>query len=499
MKTDFARRLWERLYSHEQARYWQDYAEWTIPSVCSKQKELRYDYQSIGAQLVHSLSSRLAQTLFPPNNSFFKLVADDPSIESALADIELQSSMQLFQNASYAQLTYALQSLIITGNALLERTPAGIFNVYGALEYVVDRDLHGNARAIVLRQSAKEEDLSPFARQRLELADKSYRQMLDSPMGKTFELYTVVYWDEAEQLWLQEQYINDVAVHEQQGKYPKNLCPFLPVRWSTRTGEWFGRGYVETYAGDFIRLSELSYALAQYENASTNVKLLVSPSSMVDVQELNNPTEGLAVLGDPAGVQALEFGQYQKIQALQANIQAIQQRLSIAFMQGTNQRQGERVTAFEVQMLAQEAESTLGGVYSLLSQSLHLPLAYLLCYEIDADLGLQVAAGALDVQIITGMQALSRSSELQQWVQLTQELGLIVPTLKQVSPRFNTEKIIERFMLAHGISREFLYTEEELQVIMQQQLQQIENTQYQDRNITSQDATNEAVESLGVI
>lgn len=497
-----AKQIWSRLYDAQQAQNWRDYASCTIPSVCNELgKRLRYDYQSTGALLVNSLSARLAQILFPPNSSFFKLSAgastQDQRLEQALADIELNSSQLLFNNASYAQLIYALQLLIITGNALLVRSTNG-FKVHNPLEYVVDRGLDAEVRSIVIKQTVQEQNLTEHARTQLNIRKVDYLQQQGLPQ-RTLDLYTLVWWDPKDELWYEEQYVDDIAVHEKQGKYPKNLCPYIPVRWSARNGEWFGRGHVEAYAGDFMKLSKLSRALADYEDGSTNVKLLVAPNSMVDVQELNSGTTGLFVFGEPKGVEAFEFGDAHKIQVLQQSIAVIQQRLSIAFMQSSNQRQGERVTAYEVQLAAQEAESTLGGVYSLLSQSLHLPLAYLLCSEIDTALGVELAKGALDVHIITGVQALSRSSELQQWVQLTQELGLIIPTLKQVSPRFNTERIIERFMLGHGISREFLYTEEQMQTILQEQLQQLQQTQYQERNITSQDAANEAVEQLGVI
>lgn len=491
-----ARNIWDRLHDARQASFWEEYASWTIPSVCRRRNQpLQYDYQSVGAMLVNSLSAKLAQVLFPPNSSFFKLMTDDSSIEAALAEIELSSSNQLFDNASYAQLMYALQSLIITGNTLLERTATG-FNVYSALDYVVDRDLEGNVRAIVIKQIAKEEDLSPDVLTKLNITPRSYLEIQDTT-SREFELYTLVYWDKQKQLWISGQYIDDIPVHESEGQFSKNLCPYIPVRWSARNGEWFGRGQVEMFAGDFLKLSALSRALADYEDGSTNVKVVVSPNSSMDVDKLEDPESGLVILGEPNAIQALEFGQYQKIQALQQSINMITQRLSTAFMLGLNQRQGERVTAYEVQLQAQDAEITLGGVYSLLSQSLHLPLAYLLCYELDKDVGAAVAAGEINVQIITGVQALSRNAELQQWVQLTQELGLIIPTLKQVSPRFNVDKVIERFMLGHGVSNEFLYTPQEMQAILEQQQQQLQQTQYQERTINSQDAIVESAEQLG--
>lgn len=496
-----AERIWDRLFDQIQVNAWEHYAEWTIPSVFPRinQSELKYDYQSSGAFFVNSLASKLTQTLFPPNNSFFKLDAGDVSdLDEDLARIELASSSQLFSNASYAALTYAMQMLIITGNALLVRKD-GKFHVHSPREYVVDRDyITGDVRCIILKQSVTELDLTDHAKMVLGISPMAYMDSAQKAV-KTFDLYTVVRWDKDAKRWYEEQYIDGKAVHSKVGEYIENLCPYIPVRWSTRPTEWFGRGHVELYAGDFVKLSELSRALTDYEAMACNVKILSDPAGNTDVQELESPISGLVVQGQPQSVAALEIGDYQKIQALQGSIQMITQRLAVAFMQTTNQRQGERVTAYEVEVAAREAEQTLGSVYSQLALSLHLPLAYLLCYELDHGIGTDIAKGALEVQIITGVQALSRSSELQQWVALTQELGLIIPTLQQVSPRFNVEKIIEQFMLGHGISREFLYTEAEMAAIIEKQQAELERTQYQDRHITSQDATGEMVEQLGQV
>lgn len=55
---------------------------------------------------------------------------------------------------------------------------------------------------------------------------------------------------------------------------------------------------------------------------------------------------------------------------------AIESRLSYAFMLNSAvQRSGERVTAEEIRYVANELEDTLGGIYSILSQELQLPLA----------------------------------------------------------------------------------------------------------------------------
>jgi hypothetical protein len=51
-------------------------------------------------------------------------------------------------------------------------------------------------------------------------------------------------------------------------------------------------------------------------------------------------------------------------------------RLAKAFMYQANTRDAERVTAYELQRDAQEAENTLGGAYSMLSTATRFACAY---------------------------------------------------------------------------------------------------------------------------
>ena len=103
----------------------------------------------------------------------------------------------------------------------------------------------------------------------------------------------------------------------------------------------------------------------------------------------------------------MKGGDAAKIQQLASSIQTIFQRLSMAFMYQGNTRDAERVTAEELQMNAREAESALGGVYSQLSQGIHLP--YLLTHEVDSTFITAVIAG-YNPKVITGLPALGRST-----------------------------------------------------------------------------------------
>jgi hypothetical protein len=71
--------------------------------------------------------------------------------------------------------------------------------------------------------------------------------------------------------------------------------------------------------------------------------------------------------------------------------------------------EAERVTQEEVRLTANELETAYGGVYSTLASSLQLPIARWLFKSIDLNLG----STDIKVTILTGLDALSRSGDLE--------------------------------------------------------------------------------------
>ena len=109
-------------------------------------------------------------------------------------------------------------------------------------------------------------------------------------------------------------------------------------------------------------------------------------------------------------------------------------------------RDAERVTAAEIRQVANEAENLLGGVYSLLAETVQTPIAYLTIYEVaraSGNLMLGVLNRTYKPQIVAGLPALTRAADTQNILQATQEAAAVVPALGQLSKRFDTEKIVE--------------------------------------------------------
>lgn len=452
----------------------ENYALWTIPSAFpenyqyqSKQnQEIEHDYQSIGAILVNSLATKLTGSLFPANQSFFrieftddmskKLQAekgfDEKTAKAALIDIETKACRRIFLNASYAQLVQMLRYLIITGNALLKRENAGV-TVYSLRNYSLLRDNSGTVLDIIIKECVAFGSLPEDVRALIggEYSRNEFDDVTIYTRVKREFIDTGSSGKRPRSKWVVTQEINNVAVGKP-STYPERLCPYIPVGWNLVNGDSYCRGHVEDHAGDFAKLSDLSRALTLYQLDACKVVNLVKPGSTVDIDSLSEAETGEWVLADPDAVGKHEGGEYQKLQVLSNEVQSIFQRLSQAFMYQGNVRDAERVTAEEIRYNAQEADRTLGGVYSQLAEGIHLPLAYVLSAEVEKQLIAAFANSEIEMQVLTGLAALGRTADVQSLIQAANVIVAVVPALKQVSQRFDTELIIDKILQSHGLN-----------------------------------------------
>lgn len=446
----------------------ENYALWTIPSVfprehdleLHKNAELEYDYQSKGALVVNRLATKLARSLFPANNSFFRIQLDD-EIKDLFKDQQVEdivsyekaASQRVFLNASYAQIVQALRLLIITGECLLYRVDESI-RVYSLRDYTVKRNNVGEVLDIVICEHKFYS----------ELPESVQRMLGKRPDDERLKLYTRCKRG-VNDSWRVTQEINGSDIGTDV-TYRDKLCPYIPVTWNFVNGDNYGRGYVEDYSADLCKLSELSHALAVYELEALKLIHLVNPAGIFDTTSAADAISGDYIQGDPAAVAPYEAGDYQKIIQIRTDLQQIEERLDVAFMYTGNTREGERVTAYEIQQNAEEAEQVLGGVYSQLSQNMHLPLAYLLLNEEDPTIIHDIDKKNITLNIITGLEALSRSSENQNLVIACTEMNTVIPVFTSLglSKKWNIDAIAESILTANGVNvKAMQYTEEEME------------------------------------
>ncbi|WP_268095234.1 portal protein [Escherichia coli] len=142
----------------------------------------------------------------------------------------------------------------------------------------------------------------------------------------------------------------------------------------------------------------------------------------------------------------------------------IEGRLSYAFMLNSAvQRTGERVTAEEIRYVASELEDTLGGVYSILSQELQLPMVRVLLKQLQATNQIpELPKEAVEPTISTGMEALGRGQDLDKLERCIAAWSALAPM--QNDPDINIATIKLRIANAIGIDTSgILKTPEEKQ------------------------------------
>lgn len=419
-------------------------AELTIPSLLTKQghKEqdtLKTPYQSLGSRAINHLASKLLLTLLPPNAPFFRLMPNKEEI--AILDdaqkMELDKSLALFEKEVYTYiekkayrvpLFEGLKLLIGTGNALL-RLDEGQLRVYNLEEYVVKRNALGKIIEIIVRETIHPSDLPE-----LKLEEEET------------ELYTCIKVMEDGNYHTYQEVAEEI-VQGTEGVLKPEDVPFLALRWTAINGEDYGRGLVEQYIGDLRSLEALAQAMVESAAASSKIVFMVDPTATTRAKDLARAKSGDFVQGRANDVTTLQVQKTTDLQIAFELSQQLQQRLAAAFLltEGAR-RDAERVTAEEIRLVAGELEDALGGIYSILSQELQLPLVKIILKQSKTKL----PEGLVEPVIVTGLEALGRGHDYNKLVMFAQTLQqLLGPEI--FAQNTNVDAVIDRIATSLGV------------------------------------------------
>lgn len=413
-------------------------AKYTIPSLFPKESDngsTDYDtpYQSVGARGVNNLSSKLLLALFPPNNLFFRLDVRNDIMQylEATPEAKQEIEQKLVQQEQIAQkyvegnqirvtLHEALKQLVVAGNCLLFMPPKeGGIKLYRLNNYVVQRDAMGHVIQLITVDKLAVATLPQEVLNVLG-TEGSQKQPEDQ-----VEIYTHVYFSAGDQRYYSYQEIEGKPIPGYEGNFPANACPWMPLRLVKMDGESYGRSYVEEYIGDLKTLEGLQKAIVEISAIAATVINLVNPNGITQVRKVSNCPNGGFVTGRADDITTLHLEKAQDMQIAKATADALEARLSYVFMLNSAvQRSGERVTAEEIRYVAGELEDTLGGIYSILSQELQLPLARRILVQLQATGQItDLPEDIVSPSIITGMEALGRGHDLNKLTTFLSVLG----------------------------------------------------------------------------
>ncbi len=438
-------------------------------------RNLTTPWQAIGAKGVVTLASKLMLALLPPQTSFFKLQVDDsklgeygPDIKSeldlAFAKVEKIILEQIAASDDRVVVHQALKHLVVGGNALIFMGKDNL-KLYPLNRYVVDRDGNGNVIEIVTKERISKKMLPK------EVVEKKMDNVnVDGEDSEDCDVYTHVKFTDNKVQWHQEVY--DKIIPKSISKAPRNISPWLPLRFNTVDGEEYGRGRVEEFLGDLKSAEALSQALVEGSAVAAKVVFTVNPSSTTKPQTLANARNGAIVQGRPDDIAAISVGKTADFSTAYNMLATLEKRLAEAFLV-LSVRQSERTTAEEVRMTQMELEQQLGGLFSLLTVEFLVPY-------LDRKLSVltknktipPIPKDIVKPTIVAGINALGRGQDRES---LTMFMQTIAQTIgpEAMMNFINPDEVIKRLAASSGIDvLNLVKSMQEIQNEQQQQMQQ---------------------------
>ena len=450
-------------------------------------------FQGIGARGVNNLASKLLLALLPPQAPFFRMKIDDfklkelegdqalkTQIETGLAEIERAVMTDIEISADRVGIFEALKHLIVAGNCCLYVSEEGL-RVFPLERYVCKRDPMGNVLEIITKESVGLAALPEDIANAIYSQEKGVAAPDYGNVESHCEIYTHVC--RKKKKWEVFQEVKGIKIPESVGEFPIDKSPYIPLRMSRIAGhqEDYGRSYVENYIGDLKSLEGLTKAIVEGSAAASKVIFLCSPNGTTRASVLANSPNGAIREGSANDVSVLQVGKFADFRIAYDTIARIEQRLSLAFMLNASvQRQAERVTAEEVRFMAEELESSLGGVYSILSQEFQLPYVTRKLQIMEKKKKLPtLPKGIVTPSISTGLEAIGRGNDRNKLVNFLRTLAETLGA-EMIQKFVNVDDAIARLATSDGIDvKGLIKTKEDLQAEQAQQMEQMQMQQAQ--------------------
>ena len=471
-------------------------ASLTIPSLLppegwTEEEMLPQPFSSVGSRGVTSLASRMLSALIPVNDSpFFKFNLKngvDPSVEiKSYLDTMCYQVYRKLSSTNLRETVYqAIQSCIVVGDSLVHIEDNFKFRTSRLDHYVVQRAVDGSVQEIIF----------------IECELKDEEQINYSTFGVDKQGYEKQYC----QLMLNEDGSWDYKKENQDGELLSSgvysICPVAVLRWYGVAGENYGRSHCEDILGDLQSLDSYTKAMLDGMAASTAFWMCIDPSGITELDDLAGQVNGSWVAARKEDVFILSPSQTMnpQINASQAAVETMRREIGQAFlMTGSAIPSGDRVTATAVRMIGSELETVLGGAFSAMARDLMEPIIkriiFLMIEEEQLDKRMYNQFfdkdGTLAVEVVTGLQALTRDTELQKLMQM----GEMVKNLPQEALQtFKWSSYSTALISALGFdSRNWVISEEEMEQKKQEALAQQQAMQ-------QQQATNQVLANAGTM
>ena len=179
--------------------------------------------------------------------------------------------------------------------------------------------------------------------------------------------------------------------------------------------------------------NELTERLLDFAALSSKLLFAVDYSSQVRPEDLARSTgeviQARVQSGQVTDIGMLKVDKLQDFNIVGTTRESIRKDLSVTMlMESESTPRGERVTAFQVQRVAMELEGALGGVYAPIADAMQIPLIERLISVLNSKGVLPTLPDeSVEVEAVTGIQALSNESDNSKLMQLMQTIAQLGP------------------------------------------------------------------------
>ncbi len=460
------------------------------PNTGSSHTAIPDPYQSIGSRGVNNLASKFLLVTLPSQRGFFqyRLTPDTEKMIEQLAPEEkddferalVQHERDVLREVDDAELRPTMfmcfKHLLVSGNVLLHIPNKGPARYFPLTHYVCRRDPRtGSPLEIIVKEEASFSSLSSSIQEVLLTAsnDGTNQTSYDSTDDDVC-IYTYICRDYGRGgqkfKWKSWQEIDGITLPGSESTSPEKDPHYFPLRMIRISGEDYGRGYVEEYAGDLSVCEDLSEALVEGSLIAAQTKFGVRPNAMTSPKELEEVRNGGFFDGEEGDLWTLKTNKQVDFRVALETQRDLRAALGYAFLLNSSvQRHAERVTAEEIRTVMQELQDALGGAYSNLEAEIQRPLANRLTLRATSK-GILQAFDDKEVEllIVTGFEAIDRGHEMNA---LSQAIAVATQLLgpEAVAEVVDSKKAMNQIFTSHGVDKmDVFYTDEEIQQKEQQ-------------------------------
>jgi Bacteriophage head to tail connecting protein len=409
----------------------------TIPTILppkgfSQAEDQRQNYSSIQSRGITSLASKILSALLPLNDTpFFGFGLKDGSeltgeIGYYLSTLTNQVYRKLMLN-NLREATYlAIQHLIVVGDVMILMEDDISFRVFSLDRFVIRRDTNGTILEVIYTEfiaHKNEEKIDPSNFSAEEEGQSGYTTM-----------YVRMWKDSETNEWNVEKEVKGECIDKGTFVEP----PIAILRWSSISGEDYGRSHVEDVFSDIATLEKYTKANIQGMLASSTFFMAVDPSGITEVDDVATASTGDWVAGRNQDIYVISPSQTMNPQVVASSnaVEAMRREVGAAFLMHTaSMPTGDRVTATAIRAIGNELETILGGTFSAIARDLFVPIIrralYIMIKNGEVDTRLMDLAnkqtGLIDVEIQTGLQALGRESDLTRLLQMGEMVRNLPP------------------------------------------------------------------------